>query len=268
MWGERLNMKGDTTMHKLFEVYRDTHKQGFIPIFAIDTFDSKTLVEACALAGVKCIEYTLRRDDAHTMIPWIRKEFPQFHLLAGSTLDDDRLVRHAKKTYPQMLTVSELAAMDIDGFVSMVGYGADTIRQYAPTHLMMPATGTLLEALEAVRAGAHFCKMIGPDISLVRVCRMKAAFDFCPILVTGGQTIESIPATIEAGAITIGSGFDVMLKGMPQDVTAQQAADRIKQFVKITQEAVNKTHPKLAAARDADDQTWLDALPHYHPFGD
>jgi 2-keto-3-deoxy-6-phosphogluconate aldolase len=253
-------------MSKLFDTYRAFHQQGFIPIFAQDDFDSHKLVEACALAGVAGIEYTLRRSDAHEMIPWVRENFPELLLLAGSTLDDDRLVRHARRTYPQMLTLEEMAAMGVHGFVSMAGWGVESIAHYAPTHLIAPATSTLLESLEAIKAGAHFCKMMGPDLSQVRGSRMPAAFDFCPILVTGGQTQKAIPATIQAGAVTVGSGFDVMLKGMPTEITAKEAAEVIRRYVEITQEAKAERWPRLAAAAEAPAAEWLDALPHYHPF--
>jgi 2-keto-3-deoxy-6-phosphogluconate aldolase len=62
-------MKND----RLFDVYRAVHTQGFLPIFVKDDFQTRTLVEGCVEAGMKVIEYTLRREDAREAIPWIQE---------------------------------------------------------------------------------------------------------------------------------------------------------------------------------------------------
>ena len=89
-----------------------------------DHFDSKTLVKACVAAGCAGIEYTLRRRDAHVMVPWIREHYPELFLLVGSTIDDDRIVTQMKKRHPQLLTLAEIDALGLDGFVSMIGWSA------------------------------------------------------------------------------------------------------------------------------------------------
>jgi len=66
-------------MSRLFDAYRAFHEQGFIPIFTEDGFDSRMLIDACVAAGLKGIEYTLRKRDADTMIPeqWL-DSLPQY----------------------------------------------------------------------------------------------------------------------------------------------------------------------------------------------
>ena len=220
-----------------FAAYRAFHQQGFVPIFVDDHFDSKMLVEACVAAGCRGIEYTLRRRDAHVMIPWIRAHYPELYLLVGSTLDDDRIVARMKKRHPQLLTLAEIDAMNVDGFVSMIGWSEESIRRYAPNRIVVPSAWTVNDAFFQVKAGAHFAKLLGPEIELVKRCRMQAAFDYCPIMVTGGMTSERIPATIEAGAAMVGAGFDVILKGCPANTGVEQAAAAVRSYLDATREA-------------------------------
>ncbi len=251
---------------RLFDAYRACHEQGFIPIFVDDEFDSRMLIEACVASGMRVIEYTLRRRDADTMIPWIRANYPELHLLVGSTLDDERILARAKKRHRQLLTLAELDAMGVDGFVSMIGWSLGSIREYSPNRIVAPMAMTVTEAFQQVAAGAQFIKMLGSDLDLVRRCRAAATFDFCPILVTGGMTTERIPEAIGAGAMIVASGFDLILRGRPKDVPCEEVTDVLKQYLDVTKAARKKAWPELARAVGGDRQAWLDELPHHHPF--
>lgn len=253
-------------MSRLFEAYKAFHQQGFIPIFTGDGFDSKKLVEACVMAGFKCIEYTLRRDDADRMIPWIRKTYPELYLLVGSTVDDDRIIAKMKKRYPQLLTLAQIDAMDADGMVSMLGWSFESIRKYSQRRMVVPTAMTVTEALQQVSAGAQFIKLHGDNLGFVKKCREKATFDFCPILVTGGMTLERIPEAVAAGAMVAGAGFDLILKGRSAEVTAKEIADILKKFREVMYEARLKVWPDMMKAVGGDSAAWLDSLPHYHPF--
>ena len=253
-------------MSRLFEAYRAFHEQAFVPIFCLDGLDSRTQVEACVAAGCAGIEYTLRKPDAREMIPWIRKNFPDLYLIVGSTVDSDRVVAGMKRRHPQLMTLAELAELDIDGFVSMLGWSDESIRKYAPTHVIMPTAETVGEALRQTDGGAHFQKMHGDDLTIVRHSRAGAAFDYCPILVTGGQTPERIPESIQAGAVLIGTGFDLMAAGLPAEASVDDLARTLRRYMKTTQDARAEAWPELAAAQGGPKQAWLDALPHWHPF--
>lgn len=258
-------MKELPALSRLFEAYRAFHEQGFIPIFVQDDFDSNALLEACLDAGVRGIEYTLRRRDAHEMIPWIRRNYPDLYLIAGSTVDAENIVRHGKRRNPQLLTLSELDALDLDGFVSMMAFREETIKKYSANRLLMPCAMTSNEAFSMVGAGAHFAKVIGPELDLVKLCRAAPMFDYCPLVITGGMTTERIPEAIAAGAVLIGSGFDLMLQGETNPSKAVMVR-RIREFVDVTNEARARKWPEMAAAMGGDAQTWLDSLPHYYPF--
>lgn len=253
-------------MSRLFDAYRAFHEQGFVPIFVDDEFDSKMLVEACVEAGMKGIEYTLRRRDAHEMIPWIRKNYPDLYLIVGSTLDDDNILAKMKCRHPQLRTLAEVAAMDVDGFVSMIGWHEESIRKYAPTHIVVPTAMTVNEAFFQVGAGAHMAKLAGSDLGFVKRCRGGAAFGYCPIIVTGGMTPERIPEAMDAGAVLVATGFDLTLKGEPKDVSKGKVVEVMRCYLDATREARAKSWPEMSAAIGGDRQEWLDSLPHYHPF--
>jgi 2-keto-3-deoxy-6-phosphogluconate aldolase len=253
-------------MDHLHATYRKIHEQGFLPIFVEDGLDSKLLVEACVMAGCKGLEYTLRRHDAHIMIPWIRENYPDLILLVGSTLDGNSIVEQARLSHPQMLTLDELASIGVDGFVSMVGFREETISKYSSTHLIFAPSSTLREAFVALEAGAQFVKMMGPELDLVRQCRSDAVFGLCPVMMTGGMYLERIPEAVEAGAVVIGTGFDLVLKQSSRNPSAKEISESLKRYIETTCQARDQKWPKLAKSRDSDFSSWLLTLPHYHPF--
>ncbi|MEO7648878.1 MAG: hypothetical protein ABIZ80_00285 [Bryobacteraceae bacterium] len=253
------------TSDRLFQAYRACYQQAFIPIFTEDGRDPKMLVEACVAAGMNVVEYTQRRRDAPQMIPWILENYPQLYVLAGSTIDDDCLVRKGRARFPQLLTLQELAELGVDGFVSMIGWNLESIRRYASTHMVMPTAMTVGEAFTQLSAGAHFLKLQGTDLGLAKRCRQAAAFEMCPIMITGGMNLEQIPAGIAAGGVLIGSGFDLTIADAPAGVTAKEVAEVMKAYVSATQTARAAQFPGIAGP-EASPQDWLASLPHHHPF--
>jgi 2-keto-3-deoxy-6-phosphogluconate aldolase len=251
----------------MFEAYRAFHKQAFLPIFCLDGFDSKKQVESCVAAGMTGIEYTLRKPDAKEMIPWVRKNYPDLHLLVGSTLDNEDIVKRQRKKHPQLMTVAEIADLDVDGFVSMIGWSEASIKKYAKTHIIIPTAMTVNECIDQISWGADFAKLSGSDLGFVKRARGAAAFDYCPIAVTGGMTPERIPEAYEAGTAMVGTGFDLTFKGKSTDMSVEEMTEINKTYLTAAQEARAKAFPELAAIDDtASDKEWLAALPHYHHF--
>ena len=251
---------------RLFDAYRCMHEQGFVPIFVEDEREPKMLIEACVRAGIGCIEYTLRCPDANTMIPWIRQNYPDICLLAGSTLDDEQIVTKMRRRHPQLMTVAELENIGIDGFVSMIGWSLASIRKYSDRYVIAPTAMTVTEAFQQIGAGAHYAKLAGTDLDFIKRCRAAAAFDYCPVFATGGMTPERIPATVEAGAVLAGAGFDLTLKGRDKNISSDEVAEVMTEYLQATANARAKTYPDMCKAIGGDRQLWLDSLPHYHPF--
>jgi len=253
-------------MSDLPDVYRAVHQQGFLPIFGAESFASDMLIEACLEAGLNVIEYTLRRPDAREMIPRILERHPELYLLVGSTLDSEPIVRQMQRRQPQLLSLAQLDELGVHGFVSMMGFGERSIAAYRDRRLLMPSAMTVNEAFHQVRVGAHFIKLNGRDTDLLVRCRAAPTHGYCPLLVTGGMTLDRVPGTIEAGAMLIGTGFDLMLADQPADVTASAVASILTRYVQAVRDARRRTWPQLDATAVAPTDAWLDALPHWHPF--
>ncbi len=251
---------------ELFKKYRALYEQCFVPIFVRDGYDTETLLRGAELAGVKVIEYTLRREDAHLVIPSLKQKFPAFTVCTGSNIDSEKIIRNMKRLHPQLMTMGEMAPW-ADGFVSMLPFTDATIEKYADSHILIPSAATPDEALRQVIAGAAFIKMSGGNLDAVKLAKAAPTFGYCPLFVTGGVTPERMEAVYKAGACLTASGFDLILKGIdPAALTPELAAEKIRCFVSTAKAARAAAYPQLAELETLSDARFLQALPHYHPF--
>lgn len=253
-------------MSDLLMHYRRVHEQGFMPIFVEDGRDARIEVESCVAAGMKAIEFTLRRSDSRELIPWIRKNYPDLTLLIGSNIPDEKILKNRRNTYPQLMTLEEVVDLDVHGLISLLPWPPELIEKYSKTHLVFPCAATHSEAFMQIRAGAHMAKVIGPGMDVIKLCHLGASFEYCPIFVTGGQTLEIIPQSLAAGAICVAAGFDATLKDMGTDIKVDEVSDRMREYLEITHKARTEIYPTYTANINANDKQWLKSLPHYHPF--
>ncbi len=249
----------------VFETYSTVYKQGFMPIFVKDERDTSMLLDACRKAGVKAIEYTFRRQDAHEVIPSLPASCPDMKILIGSVLDSERIIKQLHRKNPQLMTFEQLAGCGVHGFISMFEFSSETINKYRNSHLLVPCAYTPNEAFRMLNDGAHVIKIV-EDLSLVRKTRAEPSHGFCPIFVTGGMNQSRIHEAIDAGAVCIASGFDLLLKGLPKNVSSDQVAEIILQYIATVNIARRKCHPELMAKIDADAPDWINFAPHYQPF--
>jgi 2-keto-3-deoxy-6-phosphogluconate aldolase len=250
---------------RVFGTYRAIHEQGFLPIFVQDRRDPKPLVEACVEAGIGCLEFTMRNPAAMETLAWIRREHPGLRVLVGSTIPSDSIARRAQRLHPQVRTLEEFAEAGADGFVSMFGWREETIARWAPTHVVAPCAMTIREALLQLDAGAHFIKLLGPGTELVKLCRSEPTFGVCPVFQTGGITLPRVAPAVDAGAVVLGSGFDLLLAGKPSNVAVGTVAQILKRYVEAVQAARAAKWPRLAETAGLDDRTWVGLLPHVAP---
>lgn len=248
---------------ELFEKYRKVYEQAWMPIFGQDDFDTEVLLEGCRLAELQVIEYTLRRADAHTVIPSLRQRFPEAVIVAGSTIDDEKVISQMKRKFPQLMTVAELAPF-VDGFVSMLPYSDATLEKYSSTHLCIPTAQTGGEALRQVGKGAAFIKVLGPDFSFSKSLHATPTFNYCPTYITGGVTRDRMPEAFAAGNVLCAAGFDVVLKGEdPETVTAERVAELLRSFVECAKTARAEINPQLGRLEMLTDAEFLAVLPNY-----
>ena len=254
--------------NSLLTTYMEFYKQAFIPILVNDGLDAKLQIEACVQAGFKVVEYTQRRGDLKEMVPWIQKNYPDLHIIIGSTIDNDCIVKSQRRHFGQLMTLEELSALKIQGFISMLKYSSATIRRYKDTHLLIPCAATANEAYDLLAAGSHFIKVTGPDLTLAKRISSDPLFKFCPLFVTGGMDPERIPSAVEAGAVIVASGFDLMLNGQ-KNLTVDSVAALLKKYQAAVISARTALYPEMTKAlNEGDMETWLEKVPHYVPFGD
>ncbi|MBR3837479.1 MAG: hypothetical protein IKJ74_04955 [Clostridia bacterium] len=251
---------------KLLNHFRNACNQAFVPIFVHDNFDTEILLKGCKLAGVKVVEYTLRREDAHLVIPTLRERLPEVSIFVGSTLDDEAITLQMKKKNPQLMTVKELAPF-VDGFVSMLPYTNETLEAYRESHLLIPTAETGGEALRQMSHGATVIKVCGPDFSFSKSLHAAPTFNYCPTFITGGVTPERMEEAYVCGNMLTAAGFDLILKGEdPQALTAKRVAERLGHFLSTAKKARAKVSPFWAKAEDLSDEAFVEKFPHYISF--
>ena len=234
-----------------------------MPIFGQDDFDTEVLLEGCQLAGLQVIEYTLRRADANTVIPTLRQRFPEAVIVAGSTIDDENVIRQMQQKFPQLMSVAQLAPF-VDGFVSMLPYSDATLEKYSCTHLCIPTAQTGGEALRQVGKGAAFIKVLGPDFSFSKNLHATPTFGYCPTYITGGVTMEWMEEAFAAGNMLCAAGFDVVLRGEdPATLTAQKVAEKLTCFVENAKKTRAAIYPQLENLESLSDEEFVKALPNY-----
>ncbi len=247
----------------LLTKFRQTFEQAFVPIFVKDGFDTETLLTGCELAGVKVIEYTLRRTDAHMVIPTLQARYPDHVIYVGSTLDANDIVFQMREKHPQLLTIDELAPF-VDGFVSLLPYSDETLEKYRNTHLMIPTAETSGEALRQMRHGATVIKVCGPDFSFSKKLHAAPTFNYCPTFITGGVNSERMEEAYAAGNILTAAGFDLILKGEdPTALTPEKVAQKLSTYLSAAKEAREKVQPWTKGSDTLSDEAFLEAFPHY-----
>ena len=247
----------------LLSKFRKTFEQAFVPIFVKDNFDTEMLLAGCELAGVSVLEYTLRRPDAHKVIPTLKNRYPAYVVYVGSTIDDETITLQMREKHPQLMTVAELAPF-VDGFVSMLPYSDETLEKYRRTHLMIPTAETSGEALRQMSHGATVIKVCGPDFSFSKQLHAAPTFNYCPTIITGGVNSDRMEEAYAAGNILTAAGFDLILKGEdPATLTPEKVAQKLRVYLAAAKEAREKALPWTRESEKLTDEEFLAVFPHY-----
>lgn len=260
----------------LMQTYIELHKQGWLPIFVRDNFDAVFLADVCVQAGARVVEITCRRPHVSDDIRRIRAAHPDLRILVGSTIDSDVMVefsKHKKRPIPRL---AQLAALDVQGFISLLPFSQETILRYRGTHLLIPGVETSGQAYRAITSGAHFAKIHAASLfggaSYVRSFTSAPTFGLLPLFVTGGISQEKIQKTLKAGAALLGGGWDLMLSHDYQQLqlnpSPQALLTTLSAFLKTFQKARKAITPKLFGLLSAPSNDYLAAVDHYHPFKD
>lgn len=250
--------------------YIKLHRQGWLPIFVNDRLDAVALADICVRAGLQAIEITCRRPQVIDEIRQIREKYPELLILAGSVVDDSKLLPFMRTKRRDFPSIDQLVALGIDGLVAQLPFSGETLRAHCGRLLMIPGVESLSDAVSALHAGAHFVKISSSPPERIKRINSEATYKLFPVFYTGGLTLKSIKLYAQSGASVFGGGWDLM---MSESYEQQQlrfdpamAADKLERFVAAVQEARSERHADYKTLLLSDEATYLDSLTHFHPF--
>ncbi|MCB1103386.1 MAG: hypothetical protein H7A44_08265 [Opitutaceae bacterium] len=228
-------------------------RQGFVPIFVRDNLDSRLLVEAAVRGGCRAIEYTCRRSDAATMIPWIKREFPDVVVMAATLVDGTRMQRFLKQHRDAFITVDEAVDLGADALVSFMRFRSETYEKYGEQCVMIPGVATQSEALDQLELGADLIKTIVSSTAgseLVAIAP-PVTHHSIPFFVSGGVKADNLENYVKAGVVVTTAGFDVLLAGTDSSDLVDSGRRAIETMITTMQAARAKHQPHFHAAVQA-----------------
>ncbi|WP_127583349.1 bifunctional 4-hydroxy-2-oxoglutarate aldolase/2-dehydro-3-deoxy-phosphogluconate aldolase [Paenibacillus koleovorans] len=250
--------------------YVEIHKQGWMPIFVNDRLDAVELAGICVAAGFKAVEITCRRSRVIEEIKSVKMNYPELLVLVGSVVDDGVLLPFLKSRQKDFPSIEQLAAAGADGFVALLPFSEATLRKYSRDYLLIPGVETYSEAVTALNAGAHFVKFCYKSPERIAQLNSAPVHGLFPIFYTGGVSIESIGAYVQAGAALLGGGWDLMLKGIYEQLQNESDIVVMQQRLQSFKQELDRArfehgaHSERLLSSDTDE--YLAALTQYHPF--
>ena len=211
---------------------------GLVPVIRADSAEVAVRVtEALVEGGIRTIEITMTVPDALLAIRSVASRFGQDILLGAGTVTDRTMAVGALEAGAEFLVcpclVPEVIASAQELGVAVLP-GAMT-----PTEVFSAWSlgGDIVKVFPASHAGgAGYLKAL------------KGPFPEIDLLPTGGVNLDTIAGFIEAGAVAVGVGGELVLKS----AIAAGAFDRItvlaRQFVEALERA-RAAHPPHAAIR-------------------
>lgn len=192
------------------------HKTGIVPVLRASSPDEAiALARAMYLGGIDIMEVTTTVPDAAAVIRHLQQEFGDRLLLGAGTVT----------TVEQCRSLIEAGAE----FVVSPSLHQDVITETKRLgKLMISGALTPTEIITAWRAGADIikvfpCAALG-GASYLRA--VKAPFPEIPLIPTGGVNLATAKDFLNAGAIALGVGGDLVnaqniRDGMPEAITKQ-----------------------------------------------
>ena len=183
------------------------------------TTDLPRVAQALAEGGIRAMEITLNTPGALPAVAVIRDaQGPALRVGSGTILGPD----------------DARAAMDAGAeFLVTPTLQTDTIalcRERAVPIVCGCLTPT--EALAAYRAGADFLKLFPADtLGPGYVRALRAPMPFLKFIPTGGVSLDTLPAFIEAGCAGVALGSSLVSKQILHDRDWATLTDRARQYV-------------------------------------
>lgn len=199
---------------------------GIIPAIRFSsTEDAWFAVDAIAESGIPIVEVTMTIPGAVEMIRQLVKKDPELIVGAG-TVDDVECARRCLDAGAQFLT-----SPGVD--VEVVEFA---VKQEV---VVFPGVMTPSEILAAWKAGSDFvkvfpCSMLG-GASYIRT--LKSPFPDVPLIASGGVTQQTTVDFIQAGAVAVGIGRDLVYPEAVRRRDRDWILELGRRFVKIVNDA-------------------------------
>jgi len=208
------------------QVVERVRELGLVPVIRAESPDEASLaIEAVQAGGVDVIEITMTVPGAVPLIAEITRRFPDSLVGAGTVLD-------AETARACILAGAQ--------FVVSPALNLDTIeccRRYGIA--VLPGALTPTEVLEAWQAGADIVKVFpaGALGGASYIKALKAPFPQIELIPTGGVSVDTAAAFIQAGAAALGVGADLVDLKALREGKADLLTERARRYVEIVKTA-------------------------------
>ena len=211
---------------------------GLVPVIRADSADVAVQVTGALVeGGIRTIEITMTVPDALLAIRSVASRFGQEILLGAGTVTDRRMALGALDAGAEFL-VSPCLVPEVIASAHELGVA------------VLPGAMTPTEVFSAWSLGGDIVKVFPAShaggASYLKA--LKGPFPQIDLLPTGGVNLDTIPGFIEAGAVAVGVGGELVLKS----AIAAGAFDRITALARQYVEALGRAreaHPLRAAIR-------------------
>jgi 2-dehydro-3-deoxyphosphogluconate aldolase / (4S)-4-hydroxy-2-oxoglutarate aldolase len=173
-------------------------------------------------------------------------EFTQsaFNLLRGRP-ERSRLEQGALLGVGTVLTMDAAREAVRSGaqFISAPTINPDVVRAGMDAGIpVFPGALTPTEIVRAWDAGATLVKVVpGGPLGAVYIRDLRRPLPYVPLMPTGGITLQTAPAFIQAGAVAIGVGRDLIPRELLERRAFSEIQDRARAFVDAVERARQTT---------------------------
>jgi len=230
-------------------------RHGFVPIMVHDQLPPLQCLEQMEHAGVQAVEISCQHPEALQLLALAKAKFPDMAVGAAAVLEDGRMRDFVRGRDIPVPSLDQVVDVGADFLVSIFAFEDATYERYRDSHVIIPGVTTPGEAKRAMDAGANLLKITNPHLlggpDFFRALD-PATYHALPYYVTGGMKANIASGYIDAGALAIGAGLDIILGG---DYTSLQAAfddqlmlERLREYVAGIDRARQRHQPDVPYA--------------------
>jgi 2-dehydro-3-deoxyphosphogluconate aldolase/(4S)-4-hydroxy-2-oxoglutarate aldolase len=208
------------------QVVERVRELGLVPVIRAQSPDEASrAIEAIQAGGVDVIEITMTVPGAVPLITEIASRFPHAVVGAGTVLDAE--TARACILAGARFVVSP--ALDLGTIECCRRYGI----------AVLPGALTPTEVLKAWQAGADIVKVFpaGALGGASYIKALKAPFPQIELVPTGGVSVDTAAAFIQAGAAALGVGADLVDLKALREGKADLITERARRYVEIVKTA-------------------------------